>query len=121
MKTTDKPTIQEFHLEGVKHVLPEDAWEAINKNEAVIIDVREDYETLSYIENAQFHSMWQISSWLPSISNNQNVIFLCKKGIRSAHVARFLTEQGHPNAVNLDGGFEAWKTKGLPYKTGYRH
>lgn len=120
MKTTDKPTIQKFHVEGVKHILPEDAWEAIKIDEAVLIDVREKYETLSYIENSRFHPMWQIQKWLPEIPDDRHLIFICNKGIRSAHVARFLTEHGHPYAFNLDGGFEAWKTKGLPYKTGFR-
>ncbi len=120
IKTTDIPTLQEFHLEGVKHVLPEDAWEAIKNDVAVIIDVREDYETVSYIENARFHPMDQILSWLPAVPTDIPVIILCKMGIRSAHVARVLMEQGFSNAANLDGGFEAWKTNGLPYKTRLR-
>lgn len=120
IKTTDKPTLQEFHLEGVKHVLPEDAWEAISKDEAVIIDVREDYETVAFIENAHFHPMDQILSWLPVIPSDKPVIILCRMGIRSAHVARVLKEKGYSNAANLDGGFEAWKANGLPYKTRLR-
>lgn len=117
MKTSDKPVLQEFHLEGVQHVLPKDAWEAIKNDEAIIIDVREDYETVSYIENAQFHPMGQISGWLPAIPFDNPVIFLCKMGIRSTHVTHILTEKGYSNVTNLDGGFEAWKASGLPYKT----
>ena len=30
MKTTDKPTLQDFHIDGVKHINPSDALEAIN-------------------------------------------------------------------------------------------
>jgi rhodanese-related sulfurtransferase len=117
MKTTDKPTIQEFHLEGIKHVQAEDAWEALSKDEAVLIDVREDYETVAYVENAQFHPMDQILSWLPAVPSDKPVIILCKMGIRSTHVARVLAEKGYSNAANLDGGFEAWKARGLPYIT----
>src|ERR1035437_7774922 len=30
MKTTEKPTLQDFHLEGVKYITPSNAFEALN-------------------------------------------------------------------------------------------
>ena len=36
MKTTDKPILQDFHIEGVKHINPSDALEAIKSGEAVM-------------------------------------------------------------------------------------
>jgi len=41
MKTTDQPTLQDFQIEGVKHIAPSDAFDAITNGEAVLIDVRE--------------------------------------------------------------------------------
>ena len=41
MKTTDKPKLQVFHIDGVKHINPIDALEALQNGEAVMIDVRE--------------------------------------------------------------------------------
>ncbi len=116
MKTTDKPFIQQFDLEGVKHILPEDALQAQKNNEAVIIDVREKNEIYAaHIENSLFHPMWKISEWLPSVPKEQNVILLCNKGIRSTHVTNFLMSQGYANVVNLDGGITAWKERKLPF------
>jgi len=36
MITTEKPTLQEFHIEGVKHITPLNALEAVKNKEAII-------------------------------------------------------------------------------------
>ncbi len=121
MKTTDKPKIQKFHLEGVKHILPEDALKAQQNNEAVIIDVREKYEIYpAHIENTLFHPMWKISDWMPSLPKDKNFILMCEKGIRSTSVAHFLMNNDFPNVYNLDGGITAWKERKLPYEA-FKH
>jgi rhodanese-related sulfurtransferase len=33
---------------------------------------------------------------------------MCHHGGRSANVTSFLNANGYPNAVNLDGGIDAW-------------
>jgi rhodanese-related sulfurtransferase len=116
MKTTDKPLMQEFHISGVKHILPEDALEAQKTNEAILIDVRAKYETSSaQIENVLNHPMWEISNWISLLSKEQNIIFFCSKGIRSTHVVNFLLKEGFTNTFNMDGGISAWKDRKLPY------
>jgi len=118
MKTTDKPTLQEFHIEGVKHIAPEVALELIEKNEAVLIDVREIHEVAKEsveLDNVLYHPMSVIMDRLPFISKDQNIILICAHGVRSSKVANLFSLQGFPNVVNLDGGFEVWKEKGLPF------
>ncbi len=117
MKTTGKPVLQNFHLEGVTHILPEEAHEAHRNNMAVMIDVREKYEwETERIEDVLLYPMQQISQWLPTLNKKQNIIVFCQKGIRSTHITHFLKNQGFPNAINMDGGISAWKEKGLPVK-----
>lgn len=118
MKTTDKPTLQEFNIEGVKHISPENAMAALTNNDAVLIDVREENEVALEsipLENVLYHPMSVIMDRLPFISKDQNIILICPGGVRSTKVANLLNMQGYPNVANLDGGFNFWKAKGLPF------
>jgi len=117
LKTTDQPIIQNFKLEGVKHISVSDAFEAINSGEAVMLDVRELNEVqlesvpLDHVLN---HPMSVIMDRLPYIAKDQNIIVACPGGVRSVKVANMLNLQGYPNVASLDGGFMLWKAKGLP-------
>ena len=117
MKTTEKPILQDFHIEGVKHINPLDALEAIKTGEAVLIDVREMNEVklesipLDHVLN---HPMSVIMDRLSYIAKDQNIIVMCHSGIRSVKVVNLLIQQGYESVANLDGGFEMWKAKGLP-------
>ena len=118
MKTTDKPLLQDFHIEGVKHINPSDALEAITKGEAVMLDVRELNEVKLEsvpLDRVLNHPMSVIMDRLPYIAKDQNIIVACPGGVRSAKVANLLIQQGYPNVANLDGGLMIWKTKGLPF------
>jgi len=120
MKTTDQPTLQDFHIEGVKHIAPSDAFDAITNGEAVLIDVRESKEVK--LESIQLdrvlnHPMSVIMDRLPYISKDQNIILMCQSGIRSVKVANKLIQQGYKSVASLDGGFQMWKAKGLPFES----
>lgn len=120
MKTTDKPTLQEFHISGVRHISPENTLQELESNRAILIDVREEYEYgLEYIPlaNVLSHPMSVILERLPKISKDQKIIVGCPGGERSSKVANLLNIQGYPNVANLDGGFNVWKAKGYPYET----
>ncbi len=120
MNINDKPQHQEFEIEGVKHISPSDALEAIRKGEAVLIDVREEDEVkLEYIplDNVLNHPMSVILERLPYIAKDQQIILGCPGGVRSSKVANLLNLQGYPHVANLDGGFTLWKTKGFPMKS----
>jgi len=118
MKTTDKPTLQDFHIDGVKHISPMDALEALQKGEAVMIDVREldevklDSVPLDRVLN---HPMSVILDRLPYITKDQNIIVACPGGVRSSKVANLLMNYGYEHVASLDGGLKTWKAKGLPY------
>lgn len=120
MKTSEQPKLQYFHISGVKHILPADAFEAIQSGDAVMIDVREIYEV--QLENIQHdkvlnHPLSVIMDRLTYISKDQKIIVICAHGERSVKVANLLQYQGYPEVASLDGGFEAWKKAGLPYES----
>ena len=118
MKTTEKPTLQDFHIEGVIHINPADALEAINKGEAVMLDVRELNEVKLEsvpLDRVINHPMSVIMDRLAYIAKDQNIIVACPGGVRSVKVANLLQMQGYPHVANLDGGLMLWKAKGLPY------
>ena len=120
MRTTDHPTLQKFQIEGVKHINPAEAMDMLEKNNAILIDVREEdelqYESIP-LDNVLYHPMSVILDRLSYISKEQNIILGCPGGVRSSKVANLLTLQGYPHVANLDGGFTEWKAQGLPMKT----
>jgi rhodanese-related sulfurtransferase len=120
MKTTEKPTLQDFHIEGVKYINPSDALEALKNKEAVMIDVREINEVKLEgipLDRVLNHPMSVIMDRLAYIPKDQNIIAACPGGVRSVKVANLLNQQGYPNVASLDGGFMIWKAKGLPYES----
>jgi rhodanese-related sulfurtransferase len=120
MRTTERPILQNFHIEGVKHITPADAFEAIEKGEAILIDVRELYEVKLEkipLERVLNHPMSVIMDRLPYIKKEQNIILICQGGVRSVKIANLLNRQGYPDVANLEGGITLWKAFGLPIES----
>jgi rhodanese-related sulfurtransferase len=120
MVTYITPSFQSFHIEGVEHIDPENAFRELQNGSVIFLDVREESELM--IEciplNDIFHfPMSSIMDNLKNIPDNKPIITLCQRGIRSTKVANMLNPNGFINAVNLDGGLIAWKSKGLPFET----
>jgi rhodanese-related sulfurtransferase len=119
MKTVETPIFQDFHIEGVKHIAPKDAYELIQTKQAVMIDVREMDEVKAEgvdMEGVLYHPMSAILDRLSYISKNQKIILACPGGVRSSKVANLLNRFDYPEVANLDGGLMQWKVQGLPYK-----
>lgn len=120
MMTTDKPTLQDFHIDGVKHINPIDALEALQNGNAVMIDVRELNEVQLEsvpLDRVLNHPMSVILDRLSYITKDQNIIVACPGGVRSSRVASWLILHGYENVASLDGGLKTWKAKGLPYES----
>jgi rhodanese-related sulfurtransferase len=119
MKTTDKPLYQEFHLNGVKNISADDAYDELINHRAIMIDVREEEETEREsipLENVVYHPMSQIMDRLAMIPKDKSIIVLCPGGVRSTKIVNLLNIQGYTSAANLDGGLNLWKIKGYPVK-----
>lgn len=54
-----------------------------------------------------------IESQIPD--RNRELVVYCAVGGRSAFAVESLRQLGYLKAVSMDGGFEAWKSLGLPW------
>jgi rhodanese-related sulfurtransferase len=84
----------------------------------VLLDVREPWElelAQVRIADAEFVPvpMQSIPRALSEggLERGQPVLVLCHHGIRSMHVARFLSAQGFAQVHNLQGGIDAWSSQ----------
>ena len=79
----------------------------------VLLDVREPWE----VQTASIRSphaptlhipMREIPSRLGELPQDRPILCYCHHGMRSMQVVRFLRQQGFDEAVNVDGGIDAW-------------
>ncbi len=116
----DKPKHQEFHIDGVKHINPLEAWEMLQKDEAVLLDIREtfetDYQRLDISDDkALYIPMTGLMGRMAEIPKDKPVFVACVVGERSTKVTYLLLSQGFENLVNLDGGLLTCAEHGLPF------
>jgi len=79
------------------------------KTAHTLLDVREDAElAVCAITDALHIPMAQIPSRLQDLPQDQPLVVMCHHGMRSMRVVNYLHGTGHTNAVNLDGGIDAW-------------
>ncbi len=94
-----------------------EATQLINRQDALVVDVREQAEyAQSHILNARLLSLSQLEARLGDIEKfkDKPVIVYCASGSRSNSAAAILRKSGFSNVANLSGGFAAWQQAGLP-------
>ncbi|MEW6268292.1 MAG: rhodanese-like domain-containing protein [Thermodesulfobacteriota bacterium] len=75
----------------------------------VVLDVREPEEVaLARLPGALHIPMQDVPARLGELDREQEIVVVCHHGMRSAHVAGFLEQQGFPRVRNLAGGIDAW-------------
>ncbi len=78
------------------------------------VDVREPYEwDAGRIEGSIHIPFRELQQRYGEIPGAQQVVVVCQVGQRSELAAGFLARNGY-DAVNLEGGLEAWLAEGLP-------
>lgn len=72
----------------------------------IVVDVREPHETQKgHLQGAKLMPMSTFTSHYRKIPKTSHVAIICQSGRRSEQVARFLSQQGYQNAINLAGGY----------------
>ncbi len=90
------------------------ATQLINREDAVVIDVREPGEfQAGRILGAKNTPLERIGD-TELKRKDKPVIVYCESGERAPKAAALLRKQGHDRAVSLQGGIAAWKQAGLP-------
>ncbi len=102
---------------GGKQVDAAEAVTKINREDAIVIDVREDAEVArGRIPNAKHIPLGQLANRVSELQKYKDrpIIVACRSGHRSAGACGILAKNGFENVYNLSGGMIAWEQANLP-------
>lgn len=107
-------------MEQFIEISSEQAWQMINDEDAVLVDVR-DMQRFSYSRPlGAFHlTNHSYGAFQDEYDFDQAIIVSCYHGISSQSVATFLIQQGYERVYSIKGGFDGWVRAGLPVENGY--
>jgi rhodanese-related sulfurtransferase len=94
-----------------------EATQLINREDAVVLDVREPAEyAKGHVLGAKNVPLAQVESRLGELEKHKAkpVILYCETGNRAGTAQAALRAKGFERAVNLTGGVGAWQQAGLP-------
>ena len=80
-----------------------------NQGEYALLDVREPWEVaVGALPEAMTIPMNELADRLDTLPVDRPLVVLCHHGQRSGQVTAWLRRLGYENAVNLEGGIDAW-------------
>jgi molybdopterin/thiamine biosynthesis adenylyltransferase/rhodanese-related sulfurtransferase len=83
-----------------------------NREAFTLIDVREPYEyEIARIEGSRLIPLGELEAHIEEFPRSGTLVFQCHSGSRSEHATRIVREAGFENAMNLQGGIEAWSVE----------
>jgi len=106
-------------LSGLSDVGPTEATRLINRENAVLLDVREDKEYKEgYIADAVHIPLDALNDRIRELDKYKDrpVLAYCRSGQRSARAGGLLRKQGFERVYNLGGGIQAWQNANLPVR-----
>ncbi len=102
---------------GAAEVSPSEAVLLINRENALVLDVRNDTEFAGgHIAAARNIPLAQLSEQLGKLRKYQQkpIVVNCQSGARSGNACAQLRKAGFTRIYNLRGGMNAWKKANLP-------
>ena len=103
--------------QNITEIAPAEAAAAVERGEALLIDVRsgDDWKSghaagARHLDRGEIEL--EIEETAPDL--DQPIICYCGGGSRSALVAESLQKMGYRNVRSIAGGFRAWRAEGLP-------
>lgn len=109
--------ISSFVRGGGKGISVPEATLLINREDAVVVDVRETSEwSNGHIPNARHIALGQLAKRMSELEKfkDKPVIMCCASGNRSQSACGTLQRAGFSRVYNLNGGMGAWSSAGLP-------
>jgi len=106
---------------GAKSVSPSEAVLLINRNQGVVLDVRDDAEfAAGHINDARHIPLAKLEDRLAELQKfrDKPVIVHCQSGVRSSKAAATLRKHEFTQVYELDGGVNAWTQAKLPLVKG---
>ncbi len=98
-------------------VVPDEAVQLINREDAAVLDLREDGEVAGRtIHNAKHVPASALPQRLDEIGSLKDtpLITFCANGIRAPGACRLLKKHGFSKVYNLKGGLTAWEQANMP-------
>jgi rhodanese-related sulfurtransferase len=105
---------------GGNRVTPLQATLMLNRDDALVIDVRESNEwATGHIPNSRHIALGQLEKQIHEIEKfkARPLIVNCQTGNRSSSACGTLKKHGFEKVYNLAGGIGAWREAGLPVTT----
>jgi len=100
---------------GGPWVTTAEATHLINREDALVIDVRDPGEYgAGHILGAKNHPLSRLGDADVVKRKDRPVIVYCDTGDRASKAIALLKKQGVSRVVNLSGGIRAWQQAGLP-------
>lgn len=100
-----------------KQINTSQAVQILNRDDSVVLDVREDGEVRGgKIKGAKHIPLGQLKSRASELeqAKGKPMLVYCRSGNRSAHACHLLTKMGFQDVSNLAGGITAWESANLP-------
>ncbi len=107
-------------LRGGAGVSVTEATLLLNREDALVLDVRETHEwSVGHIPNARHIALGQLAQHISEIAKfkDRPIIVCCASGNRSSSACNTLRKAGFEKVYNLAGGIGAWTEAGLPVTT----
>ncbi len=106
---------------GSNSLTPAQATMLINRENALIVDVREpDEYAAGHLPESRNIPAAQFSDRTGELDKFKDtpLLLVCQSGARTAGASAYLEKQGFTRVHDLDGGINAWRAAGLPLKKG---
>lgn len=86
----------------------------------LLLDVREPQELeIASLPGSVNIPMAEVPDRLQELNRDSTIVVLCRSGVRSLQVARFLQRHGYSRVANLSGGILRWGQDVDPDLPGY--
>lgn len=107
-------------MEQFIEISPEQAWQMMQEEDAVLVDIRDSMRFSHSRPQGAFHlTNHSYGQFLDEYDFDQPILVSCYHGVSSRNTAQFLVEQGFEQVYSIKGGFDGWVRAELPIEQGY--
>jgi rhodanese-related sulfurtransferase len=107
----------------VLDVRTEEEWNGVGKPDAESLNSKTFFISLLLGPDRKKNENFTKDFLQKKISKKDNILVICRSGVRSMAAAKLLQQEGYKNLVNISDGFEGnpatgdgWKKSNLPCK-----
>ena len=104
-------------LQKFTQIIPLEAVNLINRENALVLDVRENNEySGGHIINSKHIPLGSLGQHLKTLGKDKQrpIVVACRSGSRSASACNTLQKNGFEKLYNMKGGIIAWQNAELP-------